>query len=102
MNGSTPKTERRESDDQVIAGQQPAEPERDAPIDNVMARPKWSINLRTGTMYGAAIGMLVGLTWQALDPIESIASIVRWRNAILAGAALGFLITLIWQSTRKP
>ncbi len=59
------------------------------------------INWRTGMMYGAALGMLAGLIWQTISPLESTDSIVRWRNTILAGAALGLLIALTWRLTRK-
>ena len=46
-------------------------------------------NWRTGTAYGAAIGLAIGLAHVAMIALPEAEEIVIWRNYILAGAAVG-------------
>lgn len=47
--------------------------------------------LRRGTLYGAALGLLLGLANVGVQGYDGIEAILYWRNWILGGAAVGFL-----------
>lgn len=47
--------------------------------------------LRRGTLYGAALGMVLGLAHAGLARLEGTQAVEVWRNWILAGACLGLL-----------
>lgn len=47
--------------------------------------------LRRGTLYGAALGLLLGLANVSVQSYSGIEAILYWRNWILGGAAVGFL-----------
>ncbi|MGC1273461.1 MAG: hypothetical protein WBC44_07105 [Planctomycetaceae bacterium] len=45
--------------------------------------------LRRGTLYGAALGLLLGLARVAIVGLEGTQAVEVWRNWILGGACLG-------------
>ncbi|WP_166831222.1 hypothetical protein [Thalassoroseus pseudoceratinae] len=61
--------------------------------------PRAPIIRRTG-LYGAALGVIVGLIDRTIRgaSVEEVAAIVRWRNFILVGTVIGILagILLAW------
>lgn len=60
--------------------------------------------VRRGIMFGAAIGMLIGLIDSGIGPELSSdrEAIVRWRNFILAGAGIGLLAGIVWPVPPPP
>ncbi len=62
--------------------------------------PPWAPIIRRTGLYGAALGVIVGLidrTIRGAD-VPEVAAIVRWRNFILVGTGIGILagILLAW------
>lgn len=56
--------------------------------------PRLSVFVKRGILYGAAIGMLAGLAYEAIIGAEPAHPIIIWRNFILAGAFLGLVVGL--------
>lgn len=62
----------------------------------IRQEPKTSIYfLRRGTLYGAAVGMLLGLAAVAVEGYVEREAIVTWRNWILGGALVGLVVGAI-------
>lgn len=62
--------------------------------------PPWAPIIRRTGLYGAALGVIVGLidrTIRGAD-VPEVAAIIRWRNFILVGTAIGIVagILLAW------
>lgn len=57
--------------------------------------------LRHALLYGAALGLLVGLARVAVSGQNGETAIDLWRNTILAGAALGFFVGLARLAWRR-
>ena len=53
--------------------------------------PKLSFVAKRGLLYGAALGMLAGLVYEATVGAAPAHPVVVWRNFILAGALLGLI-----------
>lgn len=60
-------------------------------------RPTVLAAVRTGAVYGATVGMLVGFLYLAMRVVGEIEGIIVWRNFVLAGAVLGTIISLAWR-----
>ena len=62
--------------------------------------PPWAPIIRRTGLYGAALGVIVGLVDRTIRgaDVEEVAAIVRWRNFILMGTGIGILagILLAW------
>ena len=54
--------------------------------------PKLSFVAKRGLLYGAALGMLAGLVYEATVGAAPAHPVVVWRNFILAGALLGLIL----------
>ena len=54
--------------------------------------PKLSVFAKRGLLYGAALGMLAGLVYEATVGAAPAHPVVVWRNFILAGALLGLIV----------
>ena len=55
------------------------------------ARPTFVNCLRRGMLYGAALGLLLGLVNVGFQGLGEREAIVYWRDWILGGAAVGLL-----------
>lgn len=53
--------------------------------------PKLSLVAKRGLLYGAALGMLAGLVYEATVGAAPAHPVVVWRNFILAGALFGLI-----------
>lgn len=62
--------------------------------------PPWAPIIRRTGLYGAALGVIVGLIDRTIRGanVEEVVAIVRWRNFILVGTGIGILagILLAW------
>jgi uncharacterized membrane protein len=65
-------------------------------------RPTVLAAVRTGAVYGATVGMLVGFLYLATRVVGEVEGIVVWRNFVLAGAVVGTIISLTWRYWSGP
>ena len=54
--------------------------------------PRLGFVAKRGLLYGAALGMLAGLVYEAAIGAAPAHPVIVWRNFILAGAALGLIL----------
>lgn len=61
-------------------------------MPDVRQIPELSFFAKRGLLYGAALGMLAGLVYEATVGAAPAHPVIVWRNFILAGALLGLIV----------
>jgi hypothetical protein len=63
--------------------------------------------IKRSTMYGAAIGLLLGVISLMFRDVGEIEGVIVWRNFVVGGAAVGFVVgsflrlILYWKSSEQ-